>query len=284
MSTRLRSIVAAVCLLGLVACGGSSDDSTDTSDPVMNPLEPDVELPDQLPTELVVTDLEDGSGAQAAVGDTLFVNYVGVLTKDGTRFDGNFGGTPFAVTLGQRSVIQGWEDGLVGMKVGGRRQLDIPADLAYGDSGAGDVIKPGDAISFVVDAVALVPATNASDKPSTTVAGRPNIAQVATEDLVQGDGAVAESGMTVAIHLVAFRADTGEELTSTWENGQVVSFPLEEGGTLPGLLSGIDGMKVGGRRQITVPFAEAWGEAGQQGIGLPATTDVVIIVDLLAAF
>lgn len=284
MSTRFRNIAAAICLMGLVACGGSSDDDAAPADPLSNPLEPEVNLPDSSPTELVVTDIEDGSGEPAAEGDTVFVNYVGVLSKDGQRFDGNFGGTPFAVTLGQGSVIQGWEQGLLGIKAGGRRQLDIPADLAYGDQGAGDVIKPGDAISFVVDALQIVRATDASDKPAVKIPGGPNVTAVSIDDLEVGTGDTAETGMTVAIHLVAYRADTGEELTSTWENGQVVSFPLVDGGTLPGLLSGIEGMKVGGRRQITVPFAEAWGEAGQQGIGLPANTDVVIIVDLLAAF
>lgn len=284
MSIRLRSVLAIACLVSLVACGGSSDEASDTSDPLVNPLEPEVKLPDEIPTELVVTDIEEGDGDAAAAGDTVFVNYVGVLSKDGTRFDGNFGGSPFAVTLGQGSVIQGWEDGLVGIKAGGRRQLDIPASLAYGDSGAGDVIKPGDAISFVVEAIAIVPATDPTDKPTVTITGGANVTEVATDDLVEGSGPTAEADMTVAIHLVAFRADTGEELTSTWENGQVVSFPLSQGGTLPGLLTGIEGMKVGGRRQITVPFAEAWGPDGQQGIGLPANTDVVIIVDLLAAF
>ncbi len=296
MSARTRHhhrllAVGAVALLGLAACGGddSSDDAnassaSDVEDPMMDAEEPEVSLPATIPTELVITDIAEGQGDGAKSGDTIFVNYVGVLTKDGTRFDGNFGRSPFAVTLGVGAVIEGWDTGLIGMKVGGRRQLDIPADLAYGDAGAGETIEPGDALSFVIDAVAIVPATDAADKPTVTVEGAGNVDSVETEDLVEGEGAEAKAGMTVALHLVAFRADTGEEITGTWEQGAPVTFELVEGGTLPGLLEGIPGMKVGGRRQIRVPFADAWGAEGQQAIGLPAETDIVVVIDLLAAF
>lgn len=296
MSARTRHLrrlaaLASVALLGLTACGGddSSDDANASSaslvdDPMMDAEEPEVSLPATTPTELVITDITEGQGDGAKSGDTIFVNYVGVLAKDGTRFDGNFGRSPFAVTLGVGAVIEGWDTGLVGMKVGGRRQLDIPADLAYGDTGAGETIQPGDALSFVIDAVAIVPATDAADKPTVTVEGAANVDAVETEDLVEGDGAEAKAGMTVALHLVAFRADTGEEITGTWEQGAPVTFELVEGGTLPGLLEGITGMKVGGRRQVRVPFADAWGAEGQQAIGLPAETDIVVVIDLLAAF
>lgn len=296
MSARTRHLrrlaaLASVALLGLTACGGddSSDDANASSaslvdDPMMDAEEPEVSLPATTPTELVITDITEGEGEGAKTGDTIFVNYVGVLAKDGTRFDGNFGRSPFAVTLGVGAVIEGWDTGLVGMKVGGRRQLDIPADLAYGDTGAGETIQPGDALSFVIDAVAIVPATDAADKPTVTVEGAANVDAVETEDLVEGDGAEAKAGMTVALHLVAFRADTGEEITGTWEQGAPVTFELVEGGTLPGLLEGITGMKVGGRRQVRVPFADAWGAEGQQAIGLPAETDIVVVIDLLAAF
>ena len=288
---RLLVAIGSVALLGLTACGGddSSDEANASSasvvnDPMMDAEEPEVSLPATTPTELVITDITEGDGEGAKSGDTIFVNYVGVLAEDGTRFDGNFGRSPFAVTLGVGAVIEGWDTGLVGMKVGGRRQLDIPADLAYGDTGAGETIKPGAALSFVIDAVAIVPATDAADKPAVTIEGAANVDAVETNDLVDGDGAEAAAGMTVALHLVAFRADTGEEITGTWEQGAPVTFELVEGGTLPGLLEGIPGMKVGGRRQIRIPFADAWGTDGQQAIGLPAETDIVVVIDLLAAF
>jgi cyclophilin family peptidyl-prolyl cis-trans isomerase len=137
---------------------------------------PEVSLPAELPTELVVTDLIEGEGEPAKEGDTVTVHYVGVRSEDGTEFDNSYdNGQPYPVTLGAGSVIAGWDEGLIGVKQGGRRQLDIPADLAYGDSGAGDIIKPGDALSFVIDVVSiefapppptLAPAADAADCPA----------------------------------------------------------------------------------------------------------------------
>lgn len=253
-------------------------------DPILDAEEPEVALPESIPTELVITDVTVGEGPAAAEGDTVFVNYVGVLSADGTRFDGNYGSDPFVVTLGQGMVIPGWDQGLVGMQAGGRRQLDIPADLAYGERGAGEAIPPNSAISFVVDMIAVVPAVDASDRPTITVETSENVDDLIVTDLVEGTGAAAEAGSKVVLHLLGFRADTGEEVASTWESPEPLSFELTEGGSLPGLIEGIEGMKVGGRRQIHVPFLEAWGAEGQTQIGLPAETDVIIVVDLLATF
>ena len=152
--------------------GDESDDETVLTTPVLTipadttpvetfavPPKPEVELPDEEPTELVVTDLVVGEGVAAAEGDTVLVHYVGVLSSDGTEFDNSFDrGQPFPVTLGQGLVIEGWDQGLVGVQAGGERQLDIPADLAYGDTGSGEIIGPGDAISFVVVVLDVIPA------------------------------------------------------------------------------------------------------------------------------
>ena len=122
------------------------------------PPKPDVVLPDSIPTSLVVTDIVEGDGAEAQVGDTVVVHYVGVRTEDGTEFDNSYDrGQPFPVVLGSGSVIQGWEQGLIGAQAGDQRQLDIPAELAYGDTPRGDVIQAGDALTFVIDVVAVTP-------------------------------------------------------------------------------------------------------------------------------
>lgn len=292
-----RLVALATASLLVVSCGGDSTEPADATEPSdeltletiapEDPLEadePTVEIPGEIPTELVITDLVDGTGEPAANGDTVYVYYVGVLSSDGTRFDGNFGSDPFPVTLGQGRVIQGWDEGLLGAKAGGRRQLDIPADLAYGEQGSGDVIAPGSALSFVVDVVAVVPATDVTGKPDVSVEGTDAVSELETVDLVEGDGAEAESGMTVAFHLVAFRGDTGEELDETWSTGEPVTTTLVEGGAIAGLIDGVTGMKVGGRREIRIPYADAFGDAGQSDLGLPEKTDLVVVVDLLAAF
>ena len=296
-----RSVVLVVALLAggasLVSCGSSSPSSdtalastadtalADASDTTLagKSEEPKVALPKVAPTKLVITDITDGTGAGAAAGDQLAVHYVGVLSSDGTRFDGNFGSSPFSFTLGKSQVIKGWDEGLLGMKTGGMRQLDIPADLAYGDSGSGDIIKPGAALSFVVEMVGIIPATNPADEPKLTIAGATASSTLQSKDLVEGKGKVIAAGDTVALHIVAYRGDTGEKITSTWPEGAPVSLTLEEGGSLPGIIKGVPGMKVGGRRQMTIPFADAFGADGNSEMKLPAKTDLVLVVDLIAA-
>jgi FKBP-type peptidyl-prolyl cis-trans isomerase len=100
--------------------------------------------------------LKQGSGNAAKSGDAVIVNYTGTLT-DGTKFDSslNPGRTPFQFTLGQNSVIQGWELGVVGMKVGETRKLTIPPELGYGAAGAGGVIPPNATLIFEIDLLGI---------------------------------------------------------------------------------------------------------------------------------
>ena len=116
---------------------------------------PEIDFPgDAAPTELVIEDLSLGDGAEARAGDSISAHYVGVAQSTGEEFDASWGrGAPLDFTLGRGQVIKGWDDGIVGMKVGGRRKLVIPAALAYGDRGAGGLITPGEALIFVVDLV-----------------------------------------------------------------------------------------------------------------------------------
>ena len=108
------------------------------------------------PTSLVSTDLVLGTGAVAVEGKTVSVQYVGVRFADGKQFDASWDrGQPFSFQLGAGRVIKGWDQGVAGMKVGGRRELVIPPALAYGNSGAGAEIKPGDTLVFVVDLLSV---------------------------------------------------------------------------------------------------------------------------------
>ena len=117
------------------------------------PAKPEIDFPDfDPPTDLVVTDLVEGDGAEATSGSTVHVHYVGVAHSTGEEFDASYNrGTPLAFRLGVGQVIQGWDTGVEGMRVGGRRQLVIPPHLAYGDRGAGGVIGPGETLIFVCD-------------------------------------------------------------------------------------------------------------------------------------
>jgi peptidylprolyl isomerase len=114
---------------------------------------PEIDFPDgPPPDDLEVTDLTEGSGPEATAGSTVSVHYVGVAHSTGEEFDASYNrGAPLDFRLGVGQVISGWDQGVQGMKVGGRRKLVIPPHLAYGDRGAGGAIKPGETLIFVVD-------------------------------------------------------------------------------------------------------------------------------------
>jgi peptidylprolyl isomerase len=104
------------------------------------------------PADLTAEDVTVGEGPEARSGQQVTVHYVGVSFSSGREFDASWNrGQPFSFRLGDGQVIAGWDQGVAGMKVGGRRKLVIPPHLGYGDRGAGNVIKPGETLVFVVD-------------------------------------------------------------------------------------------------------------------------------------
>jgi peptidylprolyl isomerase len=137
-----------------LAKSGSATSTTATT-PTSGPLstEPAVTPPSgPAPTKLEIKDLIVGTGPEAKAGQTVTVNYVGVLFHGGKKFDASWKRKePFSFTLGQGQVIKGWDQGVAGMKVGGRRELVIPANLAYGAAGSGSSIPPNAPLVFVID-------------------------------------------------------------------------------------------------------------------------------------
>jgi peptidylprolyl isomerase len=286
---RFRALLIPVAALGLLAACGDNSTASDGSTPTSsaaNPQKPEVKLPSKLPTELVVTDLTEGTGTAAGNGDTVVVNYVGVRSADGTEFDNSYDkGRSFPVTLGAGQVIEGWDKGLVGIKPGGRRQLDIPPDLAYGDNPPStDVIQKGDALTFVVDAVAVIPKPDPADAPDITVPPTPNQTEQTFKDLIVGEGAEIKPGQTVAVQLLAFSAADGKQIDSSWEAGTPLTFVPGAGQLPSGLEKAVEGMRVGGRRQVDIPFADAFGAGGNDQLGLPPSTDLIMVLDLVAAY
>jgi len=119
----------------------------------MADTKPDVTIPDtEPPTELIIEDLEVGTGTEAVAGANVNVHYVGVAWSDGKQFDASWDrGDTFEFRLGAGQVISGWDEGVAGMRIGGRRSITIPPHKGYGDRGAGGVIKGGETLVFVVD-------------------------------------------------------------------------------------------------------------------------------------
>ncbi len=146
-------VVVAVILIG--RGGGSSDETSKAA--ITVPNGPTVQLPSgPAPTDLVVKDLKTGSGAEAKSGDQVSVQYIGVLYDNGSKFDSSYDhGQPFSFKLGGGQVIPGWDRGVAGMKVGGRRELIIPPDLAYGAQGQPPTIPANATLVFVIDLVSI---------------------------------------------------------------------------------------------------------------------------------
>jgi peptidylprolyl isomerase len=118
---------------------------------------PEIDFPEGPPPgDLEVLDIVEGAGDEARPGAVVDVHYVGVAYSTGEEFDASYNrGEPLQFPLGTGTVIQGWDQGVDGMRVGGRRRLVVPPHLAYGDRGAGGVIAPGETLIFVVDLVGV---------------------------------------------------------------------------------------------------------------------------------
>jgi peptidylprolyl isomerase len=149
------AVLAAVVAIVLIARGADDEPSSPASVSTDLSSKPEPAIPDEAPpAELQSEDVVDGDGATAKAGDNVTVQYVGVDYETGEEFDSSWeGGQPFEFELGAGQVIPGWDQGVEGMKEGGRRQLIIPPDLAYGAQGQPPAIGPNATLVFVVDLV-----------------------------------------------------------------------------------------------------------------------------------
>jgi peptidylprolyl isomerase len=161
-----RRIVTLLIALGLVvaltagviiARSGGDGGSSDSGSAQDLKTKPTVEVPTGAPPKTLESkDLVVGTGAEAKAGDTVKVQYVGVDYKTGKEFDSSWSrNQPFTFQLGGGQVIPGWDQGVVGMKVGGRRELIIPSNLAYGPQGSPPTIGPNATLVFVIDLLAV---------------------------------------------------------------------------------------------------------------------------------
>jgi peptidylprolyl isomerase len=168
---RLLLILGACLALAVAGCGSSSSTTSESTasssseettaaketEGAKKKTKPKVTVPKGAPPKKLETkELEEGSGAVAKAGDAVTVNYVGVNYKTGKEFDASWDrGEPFTFTLGAGGVIPGWDQGIEGMKVGGRRELIIPPELGYGSAGSPPAIPPNETLVFVVDLEAI---------------------------------------------------------------------------------------------------------------------------------
>jgi peptidylprolyl isomerase len=146
----LRLAIACLLALAAGACSKPVDEPTSDFKPAQaTPMPP-------APPKLESFDLVPGSGRAANTGDTVHVQYTGTL-MNGTKFDSSYdhGGQPFKFTIGKGEVIKGWDQGVVGMKIGGKRRLRIPADLGYGAAGSPPSIPPNAGLVFEIEMISI---------------------------------------------------------------------------------------------------------------------------------
>jgi peptidylprolyl isomerase len=245
---------------------------------------------------LTVSDLVVGSGDVVEAGDSVTAQYVGIGAASGKEFDSSWSrGTAAQFSLDQ--VIEGWQQGIPGMKVGGRRLLVIPGAMAYGENPpSGSTIGKNETLVFVVD---LVPTPEATVGPrvtgtaGVTVTGDPGkeptitvaketatTKQVTINDITVGDGDEAKANATVTINYVGVGANTGKVFDSSWTNGDPVPLVLTQ--VISGFKDGVAGMKVGGRRLVVIPAAQAYGDNPPSGSGISKGENLVFVVDLVS--
>ena len=165
--THRTLLLLLVLVVALAGCGGGDGETAATATPkpkaTATPANTDtskkpvVTVPDELPPdELQTRDIVKGKGPKARKGDTVSMQYVGIAWSTGVEFDASWGrGEPFTFKLGEGKVIPGWDEGIVGMQKGGRRELTIPAEMAYGAQGSPPNIGPNECLRFIVDLVDL---------------------------------------------------------------------------------------------------------------------------------
>lgn len=214
-------------------------------------------------SNLKIEDVKAGKGPGAKSGDVLTMSYRGTLTNGKVFDETGKKKAPFTFVLGKGQVIKGWDQGLVGIKAGGKRKLTIPASLGYGDRNMGD-IPPNSTLVFEVEALRIEDIS----KP----------AKVEIQEVKPGTGPAATATSKVTVHYrgtfingVEFDKSIGKD---------PMSVELGQGRLIPGFEQGIVGMKKGGKRKVTIPYRLAYGEAGRSII--PPMATLVFELELIS--
>ncbi len=229
---------------------------------------------------LAYYDLEDGEGEPAQEGQ-IVSNYFTIWVKgeDKAQFIGSSqDGSPITFQIGKGdTVFPGWEEGVTGMKVGGVRYLEIPAELALGDVGGGD-IPPGATLLMEIELLDIKDPVKMTEVDEadyiTTDSG------LMYYDIVVGEGETPSLGDTVVVHYTGWLED-GTQFDSSVDRGEPFAFVLGMGQVIPGWDEGLATMRVGGKRQLKIPAELGYGDAGSGGVIPPGAT-LIFDVELIA--
>ena len=228
---------------------------------------------------LKIHELVEGAGDGAINGDRVVMDF-SIWRDDGVIVGRSAdSGGPMNFTIGSGELFEGWDEGTIGMKVGGQRQIIIPPELAFGEEGAGPAIPPGTILIVEMELLEILETPKMTDVDegdlTTTDSG------LMYYDIVEGDGAEAESGQHVSVHYTGWLED-GTVFDSSVERGVPFEFDLGAGNVIAGWDEGVAGMKVGGKRQLVIPSDLAYGDQGSPG-SIPPGATLIFEVELLAA-
>ena len=232
--------------------------------------------------QLEVEDLIEGEGDPIALDDTITVTYLGALASTGEVVEAVESET-FGLGVENANLLEGWVQGLPGMKPGGVRRLLVPATLAYGVIGQPDLGIPPDA-DMIYDFELTGPADGGLDPTDTLADFAPTtepVTELVIEDRVEGSGdRAAKTTDTVSVYYTGAFVSTGVVFDSSSRHGpDPVTFPL--GGVIEGWTEGVAGMKIGGQRRLLIPSAKAYGERGFPP-HIPPHSDLVFDIELVA--
>jgi peptidylprolyl isomerase len=224
---------------------------------------------------LQYVDTKEGTGEEPATGQNCAVHYTGWLWENGAKgkkFDSSLDrGTPFSFHVGEHEVIKGWDEGVASMKVGGKRELLIPPELAYGARAVGGVIPANSTLFFEVELLEL------REKWEKTESGLEYM------DSKVGTGAEPKAGQTCEVHYTGWlwqNGGKGKEFDSSVRRGQPFPFAVGEGQVIKGWDEGVLGMKPGGKRRLRIPAKLGYGADGSPPV-IPPDATLLFDVELL---
>ena len=229
-------------------------------------------------TGLKYKDIVIGSGEFPEAGSKVVVHYTGTL-EDGTKFDSSIDrGKPFEFTIGVGQVIKGWDEGVMSMKAGGKRQLIIPPGLAYGERGAGKVIPPNSTLIFDVE---LIEIKEVYVDPDFSLPGKEINMESGLRMIehIKGNGPKPTTGQLVSVHYRGFLTDA-TQFDSSYDRGKPFTFNVGEGRVIKGWDEAISDMNVGSKRTLIIPPELGYGARGA-GRMIPPNSTLMFEVELI---
>ena len=284
-----KIILTFLCLF-IGACNSSEDtpqnnieESTESKNSGDNSKMPAANKGDKMETTdsgLQYIDTVVGDGESPKQGDKVVVHYTGKL-EDGTKFDSSVDrNRPFEFTIGVGQVIRGWDEGVMSMRVGGKRTLTIPSELAYGERGAGKVIPPNATLVFDVELLEIKEMYVDTDfsLPGKEINTESGLRMI---EHVTGSGDKPKSGQSVSVHYRGYLPDN-TQFDSSHDRGKPFVFNVGEGRVIKGWDEAILDMNVGSKRTLIIPPELGYGTRGA-GRSIPPNATLIFEVELIDA-